>query len=72
MYESISYITQYVTWIIGLLSLAVTFRCTTTLFMAYIDGDIQSAWIKTKKILFAGIIGVCASGLIIFLRGYYT
>lgn len=71
MYESVAMLEKYTSWFFGLISIGVTFRCTVDLIMGYFDGDFNNAFIRCKKILLAGVIGICASGFIIFSKRFY-
>lgn len=70
-YKSVEILNKYGSWLILLISGGIMLRCTTTLFAAYIDGEFSNAWIKTKKLLVAGIVGLCVSGFITFVMPYY-
>ena len=71
MYESVLYIKKYTGWFGILISTVITVRCITTLISAYFDGDFQSAWNPSKKILFAGVIGLSVSSITLSFQGYF-
>ena len=71
MYQSVALLEKYAGWCGLLISGGVTLRCGITLLSAYFEGDFQSAFTKSKKILFAGIVGVCINSFILFAKRFY-
>ena len=72
-YASIKGIAKITSWATGLLSGALTLRLLRDGFLAYSDPDVglKVMFKKSKKRIFATIVGITITGLINWLKSYY-